>query len=210
MNLFAEDLPEGITILRECLDRDGQERFIELCRKIIRISPLVQPTMRDGTPFHLKVTSCGDCGWFSDKFGFRYLDRHPETGQPWAKMPEEFLELSQRAASAAGEQNYQPDTCLINLYPKGTGKLGLHRDLTEADQRTGIITLSLGDTCLFAIGDVSPKTKPQLVQLNSGDVVAMTGRGRHIYHGVEGLYPDTSNLLKNGGRISLTFRKARL
>jgi DNA oxidative demethylase len=210
MNTLFNNLPEGITILESFVNHDEQSRLLELCRQVAREAPFVQPTMpRSGTPFKLRVTSCGTVGWFSDRDGFRYLDKHPETHRPWAAMPEEFLQLAQQAAACAGEKDYLPDTCLINFYPAQTGRLGLHVDDTEEDRRTAIVTLSLGDSCIFAIGGATASAKPQSVQLASGDIVVMHGAGRNLYHGVEGLIAGTSSLLKNGGRISLTFRRAR-
>ena len=33
------------------------------------------------------------------------------------------------------------------------------------------------------------------------------GEGRLAFHGVDKIYPNTSTLLKNGGRINLTLRR---
>jgi alkylated DNA repair protein (DNA oxidative demethylase) len=35
----------------------------------------------------------------------------------------------------------------------------------------------------------------------------LAGESRLVYHGVDKIYPDTSPLLKNGGRINLTLRR---
>ena len=42
------------------------------------------------------------------------------------------------------------------------------------------------------------------LELRSGDVVVMRGAARRIFHGVEKIYPETSDLLPGGGRINLT------
>jgi alkylated DNA repair protein (DNA oxidative demethylase) len=44
----------------------------------------------------------------------------------------------------------------------------------------------------------------------SGDVVILGGEGRLAYHGVDRIYPETSPLLKKGGRINLTLRRVTL
>lgn len=44
-------------------------------------------------------------------------------------------------------------------------------------------------------------------RLRSGDVVILGGEGRLAYHGVDRIYPSTSALLNNGGRINLTLRR---
>ena len=41
----------------------------------------------------------------------------------------------------------------------------------------------------------------------SGDVVLIGGKSRLAYHGVDRIYPRTSTLLKQGGRINLTMRR---
>ena len=44
-------------------------------------------------------------------------------------------------------------------------------------------------------------------RLKSGDMVMLGGEGRLAFHGVDRIYPYTSALLKNGGRINLTLRR---
>ena len=39
------------------------------------------------------------------------------------------------------------------------------------------------------------------------DVVIIGGEGRLAFHGVDRIYPESSTLLKNGGRINLTLRR---
>ena len=45
------------------------------------------------------------------------------------------------------------------------------------------------------------------VQAGESDIVLLGGEGRLAYHGVDRIYPGTSTLLKNGGRINLTLRR---
>ncbi|HRH46177.1 MAG TPA: alpha-ketoglutarate-dependent dioxygenase AlkB [Pyrinomonadaceae bacterium] len=94
-----------------------------------------------------------------------------------------------------------------NFYAPKTGKLGLHVDDTEEDRESPIVTFSLGESCQFAIGGANKTDPVQRIIINSGDCLIMHRQGRNIYHGVEKLYPHSSQLLKNGGRISLTFRR---
>ena len=44
----------------------------------------------------------------------------------------------------------------------------------------------------------------------SGDIVILGGEGRLVFHGVDRIYPGTSTLLKNGGRINLTLRRVNI
>lgn len=208
-SLFDE-LPEGIEIFRQSLSPDRQIKFVELCRAVVKESPLITPTMRDGTPLRLKITSCGKCGWIADAKGYQYARKHPDNRKPWAKMPREFRDFSRMM----GEQInwiFRPDTCLLNFYDGENSRLRFHQDLTENDLREPICTLSLGDSCIFAIRIEAVGNEPSRivrVRLDSGDCLMMHRRGRLLSHAVEKILPNTSNLLRAGGRISLTFRKA--
>lgn len=207
MTLF-NTLPDGITILRDYLTRDQQVAFIEKSRQAARQAPLLYPRMPGGTPFRVRVTSVGECGWWSDGIrGFGYVKRHPATNRPFPQMPADFRFLAVRAAAEVGCE-FEPDTCLINFYDIGDGRLGLHQDENERDRTQPIVTVSLGDSCIFEVGGAARSVKPQEIRLDSGDVLIMSGKGRNLFHGVKKIIPCTSNILKNGGRVSLTLRKA--
>ena len=49
--------------------------------------------------------------------------------------------------------------------------------------------------------------KTASVELKSGDAFIFGGPSRLAYHGVDRIYPDTSTLLRDGGRINLTMRR---
>ena len=100
----------------------------------------------------------------------------------------------------------EPEACLINFYDE-TAKMGLHQDRDEDDLEAPVVSISLGDSCLFRVGETSRQGRTSSFKLQSGDVVLLTGKSRLAYHGVDRIYPDTSTLLKNGGRINLTLRR---
>lgn len=66
-------------------------------------------------------------------------------------MPQSFHNLCQRAATAAGYPDFQPDACLINRYAHGA-KLSLHQDKDEPDLRAPIVSVSLGLPAIFQFG----------------------------------------------------------
>jgi len=70
-----------------------------------------------------------------------------------------------------------------------------------------VVSLSLGDSCLFRVGGTSRGGRTTSFKLHSGDAVILSGPSRLAFHGVDRIYPDTSALLKNGGRINLTMRR---
>jgi len=43
--------------------------------------------------------------------------------------------------------------------------------------------------------------------LSSGDALVLAGSDRLAFHGVDRIYPGTSTLLAQGGRINLTLRR---
>lgn len=85
--------------------------------------------------------------------------------------------------------------------------MGLHQDKDESDLKAPVLSISLGNTCLFRVGGVDRKDPTGSFKLSSGDIVVLGGEGRLAFHGVDRIYPGTSTLLKNGGRINLTLRR---
>ncbi len=85
--------------------------------------------------------------------------------------------------------------------------MGLHQDRDEADFSAPVVSVSLGDDCLFRSARQRARAPPSRSRLKSGDVVVLGGEGRLAFHGVDRIYPSTSALLKNGGRINLTLRR---
>ena len=85
--------------------------------------------------------------------------------------------------------------------------MGLHQDRDEAEFSAPVLSVSLGDACLFRIGGTRREEKTVSFRLESGDVVLFGGESRLAFHGVDRIHPATSTLLKNGGRINLTLRR---
>lgn len=202
------DFAPGVVYAPSWFDKMAQKALVEELRAIAHEAPLFSPLMpRTGQAMSVKMTSCGTFGWYSDKDGgYRYETCHPETKQPWPPMPEILL-ATWRAF--AGDYPHAPDSCLINYY-SGAAKMGLHQDRNEEDFAAPVVSISLGDTCVFRIG--STKTRggtTKSLHLFSGDVLVMGGPSRLIYHGVDRVMAGTCDLLKEGGRINLTMRRVK-
>jgi DNA oxidative demethylase len=159
-----------------------------------------------GFTMSVAMTNCGEAGWVTDRTGYRYDAKDPETAKPWPAMPDAFTRLAARAAAAAGFPRYVPDSCLINRYEPGT-QLSLHQDKNERDYSQPIVSVSLGLSATFLWGGAKRADRPRRVKLESGDVVVWGGATRLNFHGVaklgEGEHPLTGR-----ARINLTFRKA--
>ncbi|MEO2038208.1 MAG: alpha-ketoglutarate-dependent dioxygenase AlkB [Martelella sp.] len=198
------DLPEGFRYLPDYLDRPAQEALVAEIRAVVADAPLYVPTMpRTGKPMSVRMTNCGALGWVTDKErGYRYQATHPVTGRPWPPMPASLLNLWDTLA----DYERPPEACLVNFYDD-TAKMGLHQDSDEADFNAPVLSVSLGDTCLFRVGGLERTDKAVSLKLKSGDIVLLAGKSRLAFHGVTRTYPGTSTLLKNGGRINLTLRR---
>jgi alkylated DNA repair protein (DNA oxidative demethylase) len=204
-SLFS-NLPSGTAHLENFCPRSEQMWLRDLCKDLVRDFPLMQPRTKLGFPLSLKVTSWGKVGWFGDAGKYEYLKRH-HNGKPFPAIPTLIHDLMMRAAEAAGYKPFTLDTVLLNYYPAPVGKLGRHQDVTEEDRESPIVTISLGDSCVFNVGSTNYEDKGVDVELRSGDVVVMAGESRLAYHEVKKIIPRTSDLLAQGGRLSLEGRK---
>ncbi|MGD0531177.1 MAG: alpha-ketoglutarate-dependent dioxygenase AlkB [Methyloceanibacter sp.] len=197
---------EGVSLqyLPGRLDRAGQMDLLRSLRSIIAEAPLFTPIMpRTGKPFSVRMTNCGPLGWVSDKQGgYRYQATHPETRKPWPAMPPTLLQLWREVARYPAS----PEACLVNYYATGA-KMSLHRDEDEQDFSAPVLSVSLGDTAIFRVGELSRRGPTRKFELNSGDVVVLGGEDRLAYHGIDRILPASSDLLPEGGRFNLTLRR---
>lgn len=197
-------LPGGAKHFPGYLERDAQVALVEDIRAVVQAAPLFVPTMpRTGKEMSVRMTNCGALGWVTDKHaGYRYQSRHPVTDVAWPPIPARLLALWAEVAPDAPV----PEACLINFY-EPSARMGLHQDRDEQTFDAPVVSVSLGDTCLFRIGGTNRNDPTQSIRLESGDVVVLGGEARLAFHGVDRIYPGTSTLLKNGGRINLTLRR---
>jgi len=163
-------------------------------------APFFSPLTPWGKPMSVRMTSAGRYGWYTDRKGYRYVDRHPD-GTPWPPIPESVLSVWRALVS----QERMPDCCLVNRY--GTkARMGMHRDADEKDFSWPVLSISLGDSALFRVGGRERGDPTTAVLLDSGDVVVFGGEARLAYHGIDRIRAGSSTLLPQGGRINLTCR----
>jgi alkylated DNA repair protein (DNA oxidative demethylase) len=193
----------GFRFVPGYLDRPGQEALLSALRSVLAAAPAYTPRMpRSGKPLSVRMTNCGPLGWVTDEAGYRYQALHPETGKPWPAMPDLVVE----AWKALARYPHAPESCLVNYYGPAA-KMGLHQDRDERDLGAPVVSLSLGDTCLFRIGGTKRSDPTRSLRLASGDAVVLAGEARLAFHGVDRIIPGTSTLLPEGGRINLTLRR---
>lgn len=201
---MADDLPPGVRHFSGFFDPAAQAALVEDIRAVVAAAPLFVPVMpRTGRPMSVRMTNCGALGWVTDRErGYRYQPAHPVTGRPWPAIPPRLLDLWAEVA----DYGAPPEACLVNFYD-GTAKMGLHQDRDEGTFDAPVVSVSLGDDCLFRIGGTDRGGPTRSLRLRSGDVFVLGGAGRLAFHGVDRIYPGTSTLLKQGGRINLTLRR---
>lgn len=197
-------LPEGLRYHPDFLDRASQEQLVASIREIVAEAPLFVPAMPGtGKEMSVRMTNCGPLGWVTDKErGYRYQPIHPVTGRPWPAIPAMLLDIWNRVSGS----EKPPEACLVNFYDDDA-RMGLHQDRDEKDLEAPVVSVSLGNACLFRIGGTNRKDPTTSMKLTSGDVFVIGGAGRLCFHGVDRIYPSTSTLLRNGGRINLTLRR---
>jgi DNA oxidative demethylase len=201
----TEIMAEGAVLLRG-VAIPFEEDLRSALNDITTQSPFRHMITPGGYTMSVAMTNCGDAGWVTDRTGYRYDRKDPETERPWPPMPDCFVELAVASARWAGYPNFHPDACLINRYEPGA-RLSLHQDKNEHDFASPIVSVSLGLPATFQFGGLRRNDKVKKFALRHGDVVVWGGASRLRHHGVselkEGVHETFGRL-----RINLTFRRA--
>ena len=203
------DLPEGVHLHRGFFDEAAQIALATDLASVIAAAPLYTSTMpKTGAPMSVRMTNCGELGWYSDKSGgYRYEPRHPLTGEPWPPIPPALLSAWTHLAGDAPP----PQACLVNVYGP-EAKMGLHQDRDEKDFDAPILSVSLGADCRFRVGGRKRSDETTAFLLSSGDALVLGGAARLCFHGVDRILPTLPpplpvELLAGGVRINLTMRR---
>jgi len=200
-----EALAAGAVLLRG-FARDEAAMLVATVDDIAAAAPFRRMMTPGGFAMSVAMTNCGGAGWVTDRRGYRYDPRDPETGLPWPAMPPAFADLARRAAAEAGFAGFRPDSCLINRYEPGA-RMSLHQDRNERDFAQPIVSVSFGLPAVFLFGGEKRSDRPRRLMLRHGDVAVWGGPARLNFHGVAplaaGHHPATGD-----SRVNLTFRAA--
>ncbi|MGV9454069.1 alpha-ketoglutarate-dependent dioxygenase AlkB family protein [Streptomyces sp. NPDC003635] len=194
----------GAVHVPDWLDPDRQRALLEACREWAR-PPAGLRTVH--TPGGGTMTARQVClGWHWYPYGYARTVVDGD-GAPVKPFPRWLGELGRSAVRQTLGSDVAPyDIALINFYD-GDARMGMHRDSDEhAD--APVVSLSLGDTCLFRFGNTDTRTRPYTdVELRSGDLFVFGGPARLAYHGVPKVYPGTAPPeLGLAGRLNVTLR----
>lgn len=133
-------------------------------------------------------------------------------GRRVAEFPDWMVRLGRRAhLEAYGDEHaardHTPDTALINFYD-GQARMGMHQDKDERSSAP-VVSLSIGDTCVFRVGNTETRSKPYTdIELSSGDLFVLGGPSRFAFHGVPKVYEGTGDPATglSSGRLNITMR----
>ncbi|WP_020118210.1 alpha-ketoglutarate-dependent dioxygenase AlkB [Streptomyces canus] len=197
----AVHVPDWLTPAR-------QRELLEACREWAR-PPAGLRTVR--TPGGGTMTArqvCLGWHWYPYAYARTVVDGD---GVPVKPFPHRLGELGREAVrDALGTEASGYDIALINFYD-GDARMGMHRDSDEKSEAP-VVSLSLGDTCVFRFGNPETRTRPWTdVELRSGDLFVFGGPSRLAYHGVPRVHPGTAPPeLGLTGRLNITLRVSGL
>lgn len=198
--MIAYSVPaSGFYVVRGCHTAAQIDALLGHVRTLKAAAPFQAPTMRDGSPLSVKVTSWGTWGWWGDKLGIRYIPRHPGNNRPWPALDVDVLKYAMPMLHGAmkaarqipdwtpdawglpgGSMPWWPtvDTCLVNYYAPDA-VLGWHTDKSERDLASPILTMSIGASAIF---EIKLAGETHRVTLHSGDGCVMAGESRSAEH----------------------------
>jgi len=191
----------GVLVKPGALNPEEQAVLLADLQDIARVSPPFSLITRWGKPMSVKMTAAGRFCWFSDRKGYRYIEKHPTTNAAFPPIPALAL-----AAWRQFETRVDPDCCLINYYGS-SARMGLHQDKDEASFDYPVVSISLGDPALFRIGGTERSDPTSSFWLESGDVMALQEDTRLAFHGIDRIKFGENILLPKGGRLNLTLRR---
>jgi alkylated DNA repair protein (DNA oxidative demethylase) len=203
------EIAPGAVHVPDWLASGQQRELVEACRAwATGPAPMRHVKLPTGHQMSVQMVSVG---WHWQPY--KYTRTADDVGGARvADFPRWLADLGRAALAAAYEDphagdGYEPDVALVNFYD-AAAKMGLHQDKDEkaADP---VVSLSVGDSCLFRFGNPQTRTKPYTdLELRSGDLFVFGGPSRFAYHGVLKTIPGTANpeCGLRDGRINLTMR----
>ncbi|MEV5968629.1 alpha-ketoglutarate-dependent dioxygenase AlkB [Streptomyces sp. NPDC051921] len=186
------------------LSFERQRELVAACREFGRGPASYEHTVLPGGGVMSVRSLCLGRRWEP----YRYLGEEDVR----VPLPSWLAELGRAALVEAygAHGGFTPDTALVNFYADGA-RMGMHQDREERSPAP-VVSLSLGDTCVFRLGNTENRGRPWTdVELASGDLFVFGGPSRFAYHGVPKVYAGTAEPgLGLGGRLNITLRETGL
>jgi DNA oxidative demethylase len=204
----------GVALISGWLGVEEQRALVaEFRRWALPPAGLRHPRVPSG---HLMSVQSVCLGWHWQPYAYSRTADDTDNA-PVKPLPSELADLGRNAVAdvygrdSAEARAYAPDAAIVNLYAPGA-HLGLHQDGEEPSDAP-VVTISLGDLCVFRFAAVDRRTGPFTdVELRSGDLLVFGGPNRRIYHGVPKVLSGTApaGLGLPPGRLSITLRETGL
>ncbi|EPH42598.1 alpha-ketoglutarate-dependent dioxygenase AlkB [Streptomyces aurantiacus] len=210
----AEVAP-GAVHVPDWLDLPRQRELVTACRAWARPPAGLRTVRLPGGGTMTARQVCLGRHWYPYGYARTVVDGD---GAPVKPMPAWLAQLGRTAVRDAYGEGAVPgdgaadgapsayDIALINFYD-ADAHMGMHRDSDE-NSTAPVVSLSLGDTCVFRFGNTETRTRPYTdVELRSGDLMVFGGPSRLAYHGVPKVHPGTAPPgLGLTGRLNITLR----
>lgn len=205
----TREIAPGAVHVPEWLTLDQQRELVTACRRWATGPVPIRHTALPRGGVMSVQTVC--VGWHWQPY--RYTRTAGDVnGRRVAEFPEWMVALGRRAltaayADASAAAGYTPDTALINFYD-GQARMGMHQDKDERSSAP-VVSLSIGDTCVFRVGNTETRTKPYTdIELASGDLFVFGGPSRYVFHGVPKVHEGTADPATGltSGRLNITMR----
>ena len=193
MSLFRREAAEvapGAVHTPDWLSIDQQREIVLACQEWLTGG--YSPTVAFGKQMSVKMACLG---WQWVPYRYEPSD---------LQLPDWLVAFGRKAV---GRADYKPDAAIVNYYD-ANARMGMHQDKDEKLLEP-VVSLSLGDSCLFRFGNTENRNKPYTdLELHSGDLFVFGGTSRLAYHGVTRILPNTGPDvgLVEGGRINITLR----
>ncbi|MFC7328612.1 alpha-ketoglutarate-dependent dioxygenase AlkB family protein [Marinactinospora rubrisoli] len=193
------------------LDPEQQRDLVGRCRDWARgPAGMHRHRMPRGGVMSVRIVSLG---WHWAPY--RYTRTLPD-GTPVKPFPPLLGRLARDAVAAAYGAPPPPgappyDVALVNFYD-ADARMGLHQDREERVDAP-VVSLSLGDSCVFRFGNPETRGRPYTdVELRGGDLFVFGGPSRLAYHGVPRTLPGTGDPAcgLTSGRLNITIRASGL
>ena len=206
------EVAPGAVHVPDWLGIERQREIVAACREWARGPiPMASPVLPRGHTMSLQMVCLG---WYWKPY--KYVKSAGEDSPEVLPFPDWLKDLARDAVAEAygpGEEasGYEPDAALVNFYDE-KAKLGMHQDKDEISEAP-VVSLSLGDTCVFRFGNPETRNKPYTdLELRSGDLFVFGGPSRLSYHGVTKVLPGTADprLGMETGRLNITIRETGL
>lgn len=205
------EVADGAVHVPDWLTFDEQVELVAACREWSRPPAPMRATRLPNGGVMSARTVCLGWHWVP----YRYTKVAEDTdGAPVTPMPDVLVDIGRRAVTAvagrAAGATYTPDAALVNYYD-ATAKMGMHQD-KEEPSGAPVVSLSLGDDCVFRFGNTHNRTRPYTdLVLRSGDLFVFGGPSRFAFHGVPRIRAGTAApALGLSGRLNITIRETGL